>query len=121
MNTPNRLSEIVDDYIRHADADYVGLWQIASRIRLDLELDDGKRVEQQTLIVVRQLVDRGLLPGDYFKSGFNFWNEDDTEAIVARIKKEWDFGHGDPTLANPICWFAPRPKYVIGSRRLARR
>jgi hypothetical protein len=72
MNTPNQLSEIVDDYMRHAHADYVGLWQIANRIRENLGLADGKEVQQQTLIAVRGLIDRGLRPGDYFRTGFHF-------------------------------------------------
>ncbi len=95
--------------MRHAHADYVGLWQIANRIREDLGLTEGKKVQQQTLIVVRQLIYRGLWPGDYFRTGFHFWDERDMEAIIARIEKKWDAEHGDPTLANPICWFALRP------------
>lgn len=107
MTVANLLSEIADDYIRHSRSDYVGLWQIASRVREDLELLDNKEVQQQTLCVVRKLIEQGLFPGDYHKIGFRFWDEDDLE-VVARIEKEWDPENGDPTLAKPICWFGAR-------------
>jgi hypothetical protein len=108
MSTSNQITEIVDDYMRHAHADYVGLWQIASRVREDLRLSDSKEVRQQALIVVRQLVQRGLRPGDYLNTGFDVWVEKDPDAIISRIKKEWNAGDGDPTLADPICWFAAK-------------
>jgi hypothetical protein len=105
----DQLNTIVDDYARHARVDYVGLWQIASRVREDLQLHDHHEVREKTLLVVRRLFERGLRPGDYFKTGFRIWDEEGASSIVARIDREWDPANGDPTLANPICWFAPRP------------
>jgi hypothetical protein len=105
MSAMDQLDEIVDDYVRHVRTDYVGLWQIASRVREDLGLHDNHEAREKTLLVVRRLLGRGLHPGDYFKSGFDFWNEDDADSIIARIDREWDPVCGDPTLANPICWF----------------
>jgi len=102
----NQLNEIVDDYVGHAGADYVGLWQIASRIRKELGFLDNQNVRGNTLLVVRRLLERGLYPGDYRKTGFSFWDQDDVDSIIARIDREWNPLSGDPTLANPICWFA---------------
>jgi hypothetical protein len=106
MNASDQVNEIVEDYVRHSQVDYIGLWQIASRIREDLGPIDNAKVRQQTIVVVRRLIEREILAGDYVKSGFRFWDDDNPEAIIARIEKEWDPEHGDPTLANPICWFA---------------
>jgi hypothetical protein len=105
----NMINEIVEDYVKHASADYVGLWQVANRVREDLGLLDDQKVRQKALIVVKHLLERGLCPGDYGKAGFNFWDQDEVDGIISRIDREWDPLSGDPTLANPICWFALRP------------
>jgi len=103
------LPELVEDYMRHAQADYVGLWPIAARVREDLGITDPGEVRQQALAVVKRLLERGLRAGDYLRSGFLSWKEGDPMSVIARITKEWKVEHGDPTLANPICWFAPKP------------
>jgi hypothetical protein len=100
------LDEIADDYSRHARSDFVGLWQIASRVRDDLGLTDNADVRTETLLVVKRLLERGLRPGDYLGTGFAPWDENSADSIIARITNEWDAGRGDPTLADPICWFA---------------
>jgi hypothetical protein len=67
------------------------------------------QVRRLSLQVVRLIVQRGLYPGDYGKAGFNFCDRDEVDGIIARIDREWASRSGDPTLAEPICWFAPRP------------
>ncbi len=106
----NRLTEIAEDYVGHAGADYVGLWQIASRIRSDFSLESNMKLHKKTIKVVRYLLNRGLLPGDYIKHGFEFWVQKDADSIIARIDSKWALLVGDPSLAEPICWFAPRPE-----------
>lgn len=105
----NRLTEIAADYVGHASADYVGLWQIASRIRSDFSLESNIEVHKKTIKVVRYLLTRGLLPGDYTKNGFEFWVQKDSDSIIDRIDSKWALLVGDPSLAEPICWFARRP------------
>lgn len=104
----DQLDAIVDDYVRHVRVDYVGLWQISSRVREDLRLHDDHEVRKKTLLVVRRLLEHGLRPGDYFKTGFKIWDEDAASSIIARIDREWDPVRGDPTLARPICWFGAK-------------
>ena len=79
MNTMNLMNEIVDNYMRHAQSDYVGLWQIAGRVRDEFGLHDNRLVREKTLNIVTRLVERGLRPGDYLKTEFRFWNEDNAE------------------------------------------
>ncbi len=100
-----QLDEIVDNYVRHVHVDYVGLWQIAGRVRDDFGLHDDREVREKALLIVKSLLDRGLRPGDYLKTGFRLWDEHDPASIIARIDREWNLASGDPTLANPICWF----------------
>ncbi len=105
-----RTDKIAEDCVRKAADDYIGLWQIATRVRREFGQLTNEQVKHHSLDVVHHIVQDGLHPGDYFKAGFTFWDKNDTEAIIARIKKEWDTEHGDPTLANPICWFALHSK-----------
>ncbi len=101
-----QLDEIAQDYARHATEDYVGLWQIASRVREDLNLSDNFKTKEKALLVVSRLFAYGLRPGNYNKAGFRFWDEGEADTIIARVDREWDPAQGDPTLAHPICWFA---------------
>lgn len=106
-----KINEIADGYVKEAAVDYVGLWQIASRVRWDFKSSNlnDEQVKTLSLEVVRLLVNRGLLPGDYLKTGFHFWDERGAGPIIARIDKEWDMERGDPNLADPICWFSVAP------------
>lgn len=104
-----KIIKIARDCLRELADDYIGLWQIATRTRREFGPITNEQVKKYSLDVVRRIIADGLFPGDYLKTGFNFWAEDDVGAIIARIQREWDAGHGDPTLANPICWFAPEP------------
>ena len=103
-----KIPEIARDCIREAAHDYVGLWVIAGAIRFECKVTENERVKRLSLDVVRRVIDGGLGPGDYLKTGFRFWPELDKDAIISRIEREWDAARGDPTLADPICWFASR-------------
>ena len=102
-----KLGEIAEGCVKEAADDYVGLWQISTRVRREFQKLNlsSEQVKTLSLEVVRLIVDRGLLPGDYLKTGFHIWDERDAASIIARIDREWDVGHGDPNLADPICWF----------------
>ena len=109
MNAIRRIDDIADNYTRHVGADYVGLWQIAGRVRDDMRLRDNKEVKEKTLLVVRRLLEHGLHPGDYVHPRFEFWKESDPDSIIKRIDKEWNPSRGDPNLGEPICWFDALP------------
>lgn len=102
------IDEIADGFMREAQEDYIGLWAISDAVRWDLGLSSNEDVKARTLEVVRILLDHGLFPGDfdYDNSKIYFWDERDTDAIIARIDREWDPAKGDPTLPESICWFA---------------
>jgi hypothetical protein len=100
-----KITEIGEGCVRESADDYVGLWQIATRVRREIRSLTNEQVKLLSIDVVRFIMERCLHPGDYFKTGFNFWSAEDTSSIIARIDREWDPVHGDPTLARPICWF----------------
>jgi hypothetical protein len=93
-------------WISEAQDDYIGLWALAGAVEWHLGLSNNEEVKARTLELVRTLLDRGLLPGDYLKTGFHFWDERDSASIIARIDREWDPARGAPNLADPICWFS---------------
>lgn len=63
------INEIADGFLREAIHDYVGLWAIAPTVRRDLGLSSNEEVKSRTLDAVRILLDHGLLPGAYLKTG----------------------------------------------------
>jgi hypothetical protein len=103
------IDEIIDDLINESEVDYVGLWEIAQESREDL----GARLTDETRKLSLQIVDRlyqkGLRPGNYWGRDFDFWPDEGCQAVLDRIEREWIKAGADPNLANPICWFAPRP------------
>jgi hypothetical protein len=101
----DQINEIAAGFLEEAAHDYIGLWAIAPTVRRNLGLSSNENVKARTIDVVRVLLDHGLFPGDYLKSGFRFWDEPDTAACLARIDREWDVAKGDPNLAESICWF----------------
>jgi len=101
-----KINKIAESFINEAADDYVGLWAIAPTVRRDLGLSSNEDVKARTLDVVRILLNHGLLPGDYLRTGFHFWNERDAASIIARIDKEWDPASGDPPLGDSSCWFS---------------
>jgi len=109
MQQPDKIDRIVRGLLAEAQRDYVGLWHIAMVVRRDIGLIDSDEVRIEALMIVGRLLEGGLSPGDYTRSGFEFWGENDVRAVLARIDREWVPDKGDPSLGNPICWFAPQP------------
>jgi hypothetical protein len=64
------IDEIVDNYLKHARCDYVGLWQIAGRVRDGLALRDDVAVRATTLHIVEQLLACGVCAGTLEDGGF---------------------------------------------------
>jgi hypothetical protein len=104
------MSELIEDFMKESNADYVGLWEIASAARGDLGAKTTEETRMFGLEIVRRLYARGLRPGDYYLgTRFDYWADDGCQAALDRIEREWiALGH-DPTLGDPICWFGPRP------------
>jgi hypothetical protein len=103
------MTELVDDFMKESNVDYVGLWEIAQASREDLGAETTDRARMLSLKVVRQLYERGLRPGNYWGGDFDYWPDEGCQAALDRIEREWIAAGKDPNLGDPICWFAPRP------------
>ncbi len=105
----NEMVLIVDEFMKESDIDYVGLWELAQVSREELGACTSSDARQMSLKIVRCLYNRGLRPGDYCGGDFDYWPDEGCEAALDRIEREWVAAGADPNLAEPICWFAPRP------------
>ncbi|MBI3708672.1 MAG: hypothetical protein HY246_13490 [Proteobacteria bacterium] len=102
------IGELVEGYMREAEIDYVGLWQIPGTIRHCLGIHDDDEVREKSLEVVKGLLERGLYPGTFFYSKFSFWIGLGADLVLAQIEKEWKALKHDPDLLDSICWFTWR-------------
>lgn len=99
------LEQIVKDFVLEAAKDEVGLWRVANVVRSDLGTVAEADVRAVSLNVIEELLNRGVEVIDYYEGrGWAKWPEQSTEAILARIEREWkDLGQ-NPNLGD-ICWF----------------
>ncbi|MBV8739030.1 MAG: hypothetical protein JO007_17585 [Alphaproteobacteria bacterium] len=105
-----RIGEIVNGFVKEAEVDYVGLWEIAKAAREQLGARTSEEVRQTSLQIVKQLYENGLRPGDYdYGTHMEFWPDDGYEAVLGRIEREWTKLNSDPTHLAPICSFL-RPR-----------
>jgi hypothetical protein len=100
------INDIVDQYVRHSEVDYVGLWQIAKAARERLGAESAEEVRELSLKIAKGLYESGLRPGDYdYGTHMDFWPDEGCRAMLARIEREWTKLNADPTHLDPICSF----------------
>ncbi len=101
------LKDFVADYEAGRAEDWLGLAVIANFVRRHCGVADNDEVKRLSLKTVRVLMERGFRVGQFMHYGDSkliLWSEQDPDAVVARIDKEWDPAKGDPNI-NDICWF----------------
>jgi hypothetical protein len=103
------ISNIVDGYIEESEIDYIALPQLSTAARRWLGAKTTEEARTLSLELARRLYKKGLRPGDYWGGDFNYWPDEGCQAALDRIEREWIKAGADPNLAEPICWFAPRP------------
>ena len=100
------IDGLVEEFMKEAAVDYVGLWEIAQVSREDLGAKSTEEARSLSLDLVRRLYERGLRPGNYWGRDFESWPEEGLRAMLDRIEREWIASGADPNLAEPICYFA---------------
>lgn len=104
------MNDIISSFVKHADVDYVGLWQIAKAAREKLGARAPEEVRRLSLEIVRGLYEEGLRPGNYdYGTHMDFWPDKGCQAMLDRIEREWIELNADPTHLNPICSFLRPP------------
>ena len=90
------------------DDDWIGLWLIAQYVADDLEIEDREEALEATLAIVRGLLTRGFRagPSPVENVGVKFvpWREQDPDAVLAFIRREWMRRDDFPSWGDP--WFA---------------
>jgi hypothetical protein len=101
----------VKSFIANCEAgraeDWLGLVVVANFVRRRCDVSDNDEVKRLSLKVVRSLMERGFRVGQFKRYGDSkliLWPEQDPDAVIARIDREWNAAKGDPNI-NDICWF----------------
>ncbi len=110
MKSSANIYKFVKECMDESEVDYVGLWQIAQTVRERFDPTSTEEARELSLEIVARLYERGLRPGDYWGGDFAYWPDEGVQAALDRIEREWLAAGADPNLAEPICWFAPRPQ-----------
>lgn len=101
------IDHVVEGLLSYAEGDWVALWMICSDVEDELGAEDAERNLELTLVVVRELLKRGLIAGDSPVHGihFNAWPIQDPEVILDFIRREWSRRGGFPEWGDGP-WFA---------------
>lgn len=101
-----KISAIAAGYVEEAKSDYVGLWQICSRVKKELNPPDSEQLKEIVLQTVSQMLDFGLVAVDLASSGSGCtpWKEQRADAVIHRISTEWDSLGRAPSVGD-IVWF----------------
>jgi hypothetical protein len=104
--TKAQISAIVDDYVREAVSDYVGLWQICIRVRNDFKIEDKDQIRHITLNIIEEMLDRGLEAVNLASAGSGRlpWADQDHHSVINRISSEWRALGREPSVGD-IVWF----------------
>jgi hypothetical protein len=105
------IDAIIEGLASFAEDDWIGLWFISSDVEDQLGIDDPEKNLEWTLIIVRELLKRGLIAGDSpQESGarFNPWRSQDPDLIAQYIRREWARRGGPPAWGDAP-WLALSP------------
>ena len=109
--TPSVMVSLTNEFLKEAEDDVVGLWEIVKVLEDRHGVEDEALLEQ-SLEVVQELLANGFLAGDppYSAGGYRPWADQRPDAVFDRIRSEWiALGH-TPNIPD-IVWFS-RPDRV---------
>ena len=101
------IEAVVEGLMGFAEDDRVPLWMICCDVEDELGAAEPERNLEVTLVVVRELLKRGLIAGDSPVHGIHFkaWSIQDPEVILDFIRREWSQRGGFPEWGDGP-WFA---------------
>jgi hypothetical protein len=111
-----KIGAVVDTLMREATDGEFGFWVVVDDLREGgreggrEQGQDAAALEQAALMVVRELLRRGLAVGSLRSDGsFSPWPDQDPARVADRIRREWRALGEDPSIGE-ICWFLPRER-----------
>jgi hypothetical protein len=94
----------IEDLLEESREDYIGLWQLSSLARE--KFSSSEKSEEVSLFLVKSLLQNGLLIGTLSKeSHFTAWPNQEAEAVVGGIKREW-LGPSPKSDVDASVWFS---------------
>ena len=98
------LDKICDDFMREAEIDYIGLWQVINTVGYGFEPTTIEERRRLTLEVIKRLMARGLQAVDLGEGSSCIpWPDQNVESVMRRINAEWEaLGH-EPDIGD-IIW-----------------
>jgi hypothetical protein len=98
------FDRLVNDFYAESGGDLVGLWELAKEV--EELIGAGSAVQDDSTAIVRALLARGLRAGTppYSIDGYEPWPDQHPDAVVDRIRQEWDQLGRMPSLPD-IVWF----------------
>jgi hypothetical protein len=102
--TDAELANLVDAFYSESGVDLVGLWQIAKVVEEAVGV--GAVAREQSLLIVRALLEKGLCAGDppYRAGGYEPWQDQTASAVIDRIRSEWVALGRTPNIPD-VVWF----------------
>jgi len=87
------IDAVLEGLVQFGEDDWIGLWVIAADMAGELDVDDWKENLEITLVLVRELLKRGFRAVDspLRSDGVHFapWPDQDPEAVVDFIRRQW--------------------------------
>lgn len=104
------IEKVKTEFLSESYDDYVGLWSLVRRIKLQMDNDNPTRVRELTIALLAELLHKGLIKAGIPRTTGEFeeWRTNPNE-IVKRIEKEWDQLVGEPNIGD-IVWFTTTEK-----------
>lgn len=99
------IDQIVEDFVREAKVDYVGLWQICNAVATEFQPLDTQEIRRLSIIVINKLLDAELQAVDLTEAGgCQPWESQDRDYVIVRIESAWNKLEGDPDIGD-VVWF----------------
>lgn len=102
--TDRERRSLVNEFYAESGSDLVRFWEVAKEV--EELVGTGEMAREQSLMIVRDLLEEGLVAGDppYSPGGYQAWNDQVPINVVARIRIEWLSSGHTPTIPD-IVWF----------------
>ncbi len=91
---------IIEGFNLELNEDYVGLWQIPAELKKAGVSD--KDLLSETLVVIKELVDKGAVVGEFREDVFYEWKINLNDVLI-KIREDWQSLGKTPTIGD-ICW-----------------